>query len=191
MKVSKSLYKVKISSTAGLYGAVTEEQFLIERAKYESFPFVELNDFNKRNDDEPSWHSNNPIKSEDLVLSEEQLTLLAIKNIPITVNQEINVELDITAQLVALAEKPIKLIQENNDGDTYNNKCEVHLPGNTLTMYNEMLLMEDACTDELQASLNSGWRIVAACPQPDNRRPDYILGRFNPNLEVTGSAERK
>jgi len=190
MKVNKALYKITINSTASLYGKVTESEFLKERRKYESFSFVELNPFNADNDDEPNWYSNSPIKSEDLVLSEEQITLLVIKNISINVKQEINIDIDITAQLIALAEKPIRLIQENNGGNTYNNKCEVHMPGQALSLYNETLLLEDSCTDVLQSSLNSGWRIIAACPQPDNRRPDYILGRFNPNLEVDGSAER-
>lgn len=188
MKVNKSLYKVKINSTGTLYGAVTEKEFLEEQEKYKGFDFLSLTDFNH---DELTWYYNLPIKIEDLVLSEEQITSLAIKNLPFTVDQEINVDVDITAQLIALAEKPIKLIQKSNDGDTYNNKCEVHMPGQSLSLYNDLLLLEDVCTDELQSSLNSGWRIIAACPQPDNRRPDYILGRFNPNLEVSGSAERK
>ena len=63
----------------------------------------------------------------------------------------------------------------------YNSKCEVHTPGNTLTVYNDVRVVEDKCTDELQELLNDGWRIIAACPQPDQRRPDYILGRYNPN----------
>jgi hypothetical protein len=191
MKVNKSLYRVEIDSTAGLYGKVTKDEFLEQRVKYESFGFFELNEFNVSNDDDPSWYSNTPIKEDGMVLSEEQITALAIKNITFKVKQEINVDIDITSQLVALAEKPIKLIQESNGGDTYNNKCEVHMPGQALSLYNETLLLEDSCTDELQSSLNSGWRMIAACPQPDNRRPDYILGRFNPNLEVGGSAERQ
>jgi len=65
----------------------------------------------------------------------------------------------------------------------YNQKCDVHMPGQALASYNETLLLEDSCTDKLQDSLSVGWRLIAACPQPDNRRPDYILGRFNPNME--------
>lgn len=66
-------------------------------------------------------------------------------------------------------------------GNTYNNKCEVHMPGNMLATYNQVRLLEDSCTDVLQTALSAGWRIIAVCPQPDSRRPDYILGRFNPN----------
>lgn len=65
-------------------------------------------------------------------------------------------------------------------GNTYNNKCEVHMPGNMLATYNQVQLLEDSCTDVLQDSLSAGWRIIAVCPQPDSRRPDYIMGRFNP-----------
>lgn len=72
----------------------------------------------------------------------------------------------------------------------FNEKCDVHVPGNILISYNETMLLEDSCTDILQAELNSGWRIVAVCPQAQ-RRPDYILGRYNPNLDVGGSALRR
>lgn len=73
----------------------------------------------------------------------------------------------------------------------HNERCEVHMPGQALSTYNETLLIEDACTDVLQESLNSGWRIICACPQPDSRRPDYILGRFNPQLSVGGTSAKR
>lgn len=71
----------------------------------------------------------------------------------------------------------------------FNEHCDVHVPGNILISYNETLLLEDSCTDNLQSYLNSGWRIVAVCPQAQ-RRPDYILGRYNPELDIGGSARR-
>lgn len=70
-----------------------------------------------------------------------------------------------------------------------NERCDVHVPGNILISYNDTMLLEDSCTDNLQSYLNSGWRIVAVCPQAQ-RRPDYILGRYNPDLDVGGSARR-
>ena len=45
-------------------------------------------------------------------------------------------------------------------------------------------MKEDVCTDVLQQELNNGWRIIAICVQADQRRPDYILGRYNASLEV-------
>lgn len=73
----------------------------------------------------------------------------------------------------------------------YNEKCEVHMPGQALATYNDTLLLEDSCTDKLQEALNNGWRLIAACPQPDARRPDYILGRYNPDLAVGGDGARR
>jgi hypothetical protein len=75
-------------------------------------------------------------------------------------------------------------------GHIYNEHVTVHTPGNMLATYNETLLLEDACTDELQKSLDNGWRIVAACPQAQ-RRPDYILGRYNPEYDSGNGAKRK
>lgn len=66
----------------------------------------------------------------------------------------------------------------------YNEKCTVHMPGQALATYNEVMLLEDSCSDELQRQLDNGWRIITACPQPDARRPDYILGRFNEKRDL-------
>jgi hypothetical protein len=60
---------------------------------------------------------------------------------------------------------------------------KVQVPVNTwLNNVNEMCLLEDCCTDALQGYLNEDWRMVAVCPQPDQRRPDYILGRVNTDI---------
>lgn len=70
--------------------------------------------------------------------------------------------------------------------DTYiNNKVDVHVPGNALLTIDEVQVFNDLCTEELQGLLEdddggrarSPWRILAICPQPDQRRPDYVLGR--------------
>jgi hypothetical protein len=59
----------------------------------------------------------------------------------------------------------------------FNEVCRQTQPGLQLTAVAETTLLEDACTDALQEKLASGWRILAVQPQPDQRRPDYILGR--------------
>lgn len=53
----------------------------------------------------------------------------------------------------------------------------LHIPNIGLLVIDELQLLEDACTDELQGQLDKGWRIVAICPPNSARRPDYILGR--------------
>ena len=184
MKVSPELFNVEILECYTWGDSV--EKFNELQCKFKGVSFLTLADF-----DPDESHTQYVISERELVLSKEQILELAINNIKTKVKQKIVVDVDITKQLIELAEKPIKLIQENNEGATYNSKCEVHMPGHSLSMYNETLLLEDSCTDILQSSLNSGWRIIAACPQPDNRRPDYILGRFNPNFEADGSAERR
>jgi hypothetical protein len=78
-------------------------------------------------------------------------------------------------------DKTIDLLQSS----TFNQKVNVHVGGGLITTYNELSLKEDICTDIMQTELNNGWRIIAVCVQPDQRRPDYILGRYNPTLEVT------
>jgi len=75
----------------------------------------------------------------------------------------------------------------------FNSKCNVHIGGGLIVTFNEVKLMENSCSDELQRELNGGWRIMAVCVQPDQRRPDYVLGRYNPDLDVQdcGAAKRK
>lgn len=79
---------------------------------------------------------------------------------------------------------------QNIPGHIYNEHCEVHTPGNMLATYNETMLLEDCCTDQLQTSMDDGWRIVAVCPQAQ-RRPDYIMGRWNPDYASGNGAKRK
>jgi len=68
--------------------------------------------------------------------------------------------------------------------NTFNSRTNVHVGGGLITTYNDLMLKENTCTDEIQIELNNGWRIIAVCNQPDQRRPDYILGRYNPELDV-------
>lgn len=58
-------------------------------------------------------------------------------------------------------------------GDTY----QVNLPGFDLLAMREIGYREDACTEDVDALLKQGWSILAILPQPNHRRPDYIIGR--------------
>lgn len=74
----------------------------------------------------------------------------------------------------------------NQDNETYNERLGLQMPGNALTVFNEFRNVDDICTDELQSEwIAEGWRVVACCPQPDQRRPDYILGRYSQKHEET------
>lgn len=87
----------------------------------------------------------------------------------------------------SVAPAPRSVIDEH---EYFNERVEVHMPGHSLAMFNAVMLLTDACTDALQGNLNQGWRILAVCPQPDQRRPDYILGRYEEpaNLGHKGAA---
>jgi len=65
-----------------------------------------------------------------------------------------------------------------NDNDKAQaDNLHIHVPNYSLNSYNKVMVIEDACTDELQKHLNDGWRIICACPPLNQRRPDYILGK--------------
>jgi hypothetical protein len=65
----------------------------------------------------------------------------------------------------------------------FNEKCNVHIGNLGLLHINQVGYCEDKCTEDLQLLLNQGWRILSVCPQSDQRRPDYIVGRYNPDEE--------
>ncbi len=72
----------------------------------------------------------------------------------------------------------------------FNDKVGVPQPGLGLGQYNSLMLCEDACTDRLQGYLDDGWRIIAVCPQPDSRRPDYVLGIYDKDHRTGHGAGR-
>ena len=128
-----------------------------------------------------------------VVLNQNQLLDLQVMGVVIKIKQEIDLGDDgFTSTLNKFNKMAERLLMMPAIDRSYNEKCEVHMPGQALATYNETLLLTDSCSDSLQTSLDSGWRIIAACPQPDQRRPDYILGRYNPNREYIdhGSAKR-
>lgn len=126
------------------------------------------------------------------VVTAAQLVLLAVKKVKFEFVSEIHLEIDPAEVFKEVADKQQMQLTmpDYQGGNTYNNKCEVHMPGNLMASFNEVQLLSDACSDVLQSSLTSGWSLIAACPQPNQRRPDYILGRFNPNKDVGDSAAR-
>lgn len=69
------------------------------------------------------------------------------------------------------------LAAPHTEAQHFNAKCNVTVPGFALLSITEVMLCENECTDSLQDHLKEGWRIIAVCPQPDQRRPDYVLGK--------------
>ncbi len=185
MKVIPELYHVTISSSASW--KATEEQFLQEQEKFKGHEIFVLTKFNP--EDEYGQKLIEDSADGVWVLSGDNLLALAVSSIPFQVKSKIDVSVNISQQLAELAERPIKIVSEQGGTNNYNTKCEVHMPGQALSMYNDVLLLEDSCTDVLHEHLQGGWRIIAACPQPDQRRPDYILGRFNLNIDRYAMSE--
>lgn len=93
-------------------------------------------------------------------------------------------------QMLALNDKVIAQLKTSSE-ELFNHPCQQVQPGAWVNNVNRMMLVEDSCTDAIQGYLDEGWRILAIQPQPDQRRPDYILGRFDPDHRPTGrGAER-
>jgi hypothetical protein len=200
MKVTPELYSVKITKGITDWDYNSKAAVMKEWDRLNSIGFIPMSEIDLKPEvyDEDGKVSNQAdyryvqlIESDMLVVSADQMIALSVADIEFKVNQRINVEVSISKQLQELCEKPFIIEPHSGTHNTYNNKVNVHMPGNMLSMYNETMLLEDACTDDLQTELNRGFRIIAAMPQPDQRRPDYVLGRFNPNKQIDGMALRK
>lgn len=62
-------------------------------------------------------------------------------------------------------------------GTPVNKKTNVILPSNELLNITDIFVEVNACTERIKIHLDSGYKILAICLQPDQRRPDYILGK--------------
>lgn len=93
-------------------------------------------------------------------------------------------DIDSSAQIQAIdLDKLAKAIGDQILGATgsnlFNQKLEIHQPNMPLFTYNDFTYVTDCCTEALMRDyIDKGYRVVAVCPQPDQRRPDYILGRY-------------
>ena len=91
---------------------------------------------------------------------------------------------DVKIDLDVLTEKITNKVIKNSQ-HLFNQKLEVHQPNMPLFQYNEYIVESDCCTEILQDEyISKGWRVVCVCPQPDQRRPDYILGRYNNETNI-------
>lgn len=57
-------------------------------------------------------------------------------------------------------------------------KTRVAMPEWFIAHIRTVDVLVNCCTDRLQEELNDGWHILAICPQPGQRRPDYIVGKL-------------
>jgi hypothetical protein len=188
----------KLELRTGSYGHYDE--YLRERKKVEKLaeflPDFDLAELVERPEGETKESENKKWESRPLldgegdsvwVTDDVYLKMLEVDK-GLRVEQVVKKTLNASSAFQTVGDKGAMVVQK--EGDQYNQRCEVHMPGQALSTYNDIMLLEDCCSDELQVQLGKGWRITAACPQPDQRRPDYILGRFNPELNNDEAADR-
>lgn len=93
----------------------------------------------------------------------------------------INVDTETQIQAIDLEQLANKISDRLGTNLTQfkNQKLEIHQPNMPLFTYNNFRVIVDSCTEVLQNEwISKGWRVVCVCPQPDQRRPDYILGKY-------------
>lgn len=107
---------------------------------------------------------------------EADISALAEMGIPFEVEERVSLSATnaIIRRLEELKNKIEDYRYEKNQ--QFNEKVSVHVPDNALLRIREVFVADDCCTITLNDYLKEGWQIIAVCPQPDQRRPDYILG---------------
>lgn len=106
---------------------------------------------------------------------------ITIKGIPKAIND------DSVSMISMMNEVANKIDEAKNRFEKvveFNQECNVHVPNLGLLNLNKLAYATDYCTEMLQERLLQGWRLIAVCPQPDQRRPDYILGMHVDELDV-------
>jgi len=81
--------------------------------------------------------------------------------------------MELAHQVEQMAERISDFAQERQ----FNNAVNVHVPNFALLNIRESFVLVDCCTEVLNDNLGEGWRILAICPQPNQRRPDYVMGK--------------
>lgn len=76
-------------------------------------------------------------------------------------------------------------------GQHFNERCNVPVSDTFLHKVNQTMVLYDCCSDRLQEQIKKGWRIISVTPQPDQRRPDYVLGIVMDENEIKSVAERE
>ena len=117
----------------------------------------------------------------DLFLSKHSEMKISIRGLPPTVDRDYAT---IISEIIRVQDKFEEALKRFDKNVEFNEKCDVHISNMGILNINEVGIIENACTDSLQSELDKGWRILAAMPQPDQRRYDYVLGRYNPDREI-------
>jgi hypothetical protein len=114
----------------------------------------------------------------DLFFSKHPDIKVKLRGMPKTVEQNYT---HVIQEIIAVQEKMENALQKFDKQIQFNEKVNVHVAGFALMSINQMGFGEDMCTEAVQDILNKGWRILAVCVMPQ-RRPDYIFGKYNPDV---------
>ncbi|WP_214771394.1 hypothetical protein [Exiguobacterium sp. s133] len=167
--------KKDIENKQGYSEKPWKETFNPDLSEKESdYTLVQKSDFIKLYD------SGDYLADVSLLMKEFPNVQFSMKGIPKSVS---NSELDVMNMMQEMAEKIEEATSRFDKQVEFNQRCEVHVPNLGLLNVNNLAYATDYCTESLQERLQEGYRILAVCPQPDQRRPDYILGRTVGDIE--------
>lgn len=118
-------------------------------------------------------------KFEEFSSYESDIRPLLRLSVPIEIKQELRNHFmsSLTERLDRMEELLLRKNRLTSSENTMNERCNVHVAGLGTLLIDKVEIQQDLCTEELQKHLDDGWRVLAVCVQPDQRRPDYVLGK--------------
>lgn len=207
-RVESHSYMFEYRTPKEYKGREAEWKEIVKNRNKETSEFEELwplwNDFSVRVDAEDLMDYSQHLPNEFTIKSTE---IIELKIPADRATEGVAAQMAMFTQIGDMTAKTLKMMHEVEDfwhrnietvsgeqhavGESFNTRCGQIQPHIGLWNMNETLLLEDSCTDALQDYLNQGWRMIAIQPQPNQRRPDYILGRYNINYDRPDGAYRK
>jgi hypothetical protein len=115
----------------------------------------------------------------DYFLTKHPDIKIKLRGMPKSIEQNYN---SIVQEIVAIQNKFEDALAKFDKQVQFNELVNVHVGGFALMSVNQVGFGSDMCTERVQDILNNGWRMLAVCVQPDGRRPDYIFGKYNPEI---------
>ena len=157
----------------------------LEADEFDALNAIVVEDLERHPEDAEYEHQRNRLKGYMYTADAVELLEVLPKGFEATIQGEASVSLYVAIwhEIRQIKRKILLLDTRDEPHPQQHNRMynDNHIANESLLRIKETRVFDDCCTESIDKKLTEGWRILAVCPQPDQRRPDYILGRMERN----------